>query len=219
MVNKNFEMRVGSRAQVFHGTAKQTSGGLRRSDLKKNKRGAIVSRRASARAKKENRLIKAGFITKKGKFGVVQRGGDISVSYQGSTYDAVSLEKINSVTVLKMEKRNGGDIIYLVEKQADIDTIEESMKDDTKKKVVLISNVEHVDTHNKITRSITELSKPANNIKLGFGKYAEIYRLIDKLISKGITSNILRTLDKDALVKLDVDGKDVNAMINAFSSM
>jgi len=76
MVQKNFGMRIGSRAQVFHGTAKQTSGGLRRSDLKKNKRGAIVSRRASARAKKENRLVKAGFVTQRGKFGVVQRGGE-----------------------------------------------------------------------------------------------------------------------------------------------
>lgn len=75
MVQKNFGMRIGSRAQVFHGTAKQTSGGLRRSDLKKNKRGAIVSRRASARAKKENRLVKAGYVTQRGKFGVVQKGG------------------------------------------------------------------------------------------------------------------------------------------------
>jgi hypothetical protein len=82
MVQKNFGMRIGSRAQVFHGTAKQTSGGLRRSDLKKNKRGAIVSIRASARAKKENRLVKAGFITKKGKFGVVQRGGNTEILFK-----------------------------------------------------------------------------------------------------------------------------------------
>ena len=75
MVQKNFGMRIGSRAQVFHGTAKQTSGGLRRSDLKKNKRGAIVSKKASARAKKENRLVKAGYVTQRGKFGVVQSGG------------------------------------------------------------------------------------------------------------------------------------------------
>ena len=76
MVQKNFGMRIGTRAQVFHGTAKQTSGGLQKCDLKKNKRGAIVSRRASARAKKDNRLVKAGFVTQRGKFGVVQKGGD-----------------------------------------------------------------------------------------------------------------------------------------------
>ena len=58
----------GSRAEVMHGTARRTSGGLRKQHLKYNKRGKIVSKRASARAKKENRLVKAGYKTKKGKF-------------------------------------------------------------------------------------------------------------------------------------------------------
>jgi hypothetical protein len=43
---------VGSRAEVFHGTAKHTSGGLKKKDLKKNKYGRIVSIKASERAKK-----------------------------------------------------------------------------------------------------------------------------------------------------------------------
>ena len=59
---------VGSRAEVWHGTAKKTSGGLLKKDLKKNKRGRIVSKKMSNRAKKEKRLEKAGFKTKKGKF-------------------------------------------------------------------------------------------------------------------------------------------------------
>ena len=58
----------GSRAEVMHGTARRTSGGLRKQHLKYNKRGKIVSKRASARAKKENRLVKAGYKPKKGKF-------------------------------------------------------------------------------------------------------------------------------------------------------
>ena len=58
----------GSRAEVMHGTAKRTSGGLRKQHLQYNKRGKIVSKRASARAKKENRLVKAGYKTKKGSF-------------------------------------------------------------------------------------------------------------------------------------------------------
>lgn len=37
----------------MHGTALQTAGGLRKSDLKKNAAGAIVSRKQSARAKRE----------------------------------------------------------------------------------------------------------------------------------------------------------------------
>ena len=46
------EKNVGSRAEVFHGTAAQTSGGLMKKDLKKNKYGRIVSKKASKSAKK-----------------------------------------------------------------------------------------------------------------------------------------------------------------------
>ena len=66
--------RVGSRAQVMHGTAHHTSGGLTKGDLKMNKWGRIVSKAKSAKAKKENRLAKMGFKTQKGKFGVVKTG-------------------------------------------------------------------------------------------------------------------------------------------------
>ena len=59
---------IGSRAEVWHGTAKKTSGGLFKKDLKMNKRGRIVSKKMSNRAKKEKRLEKAGYKTKKGKF-------------------------------------------------------------------------------------------------------------------------------------------------------
>ncbi len=45
-------MPVGSRASVLHGNAEKTSGGLRKSDLKLNKRGEIVSKKSSTRAKK-----------------------------------------------------------------------------------------------------------------------------------------------------------------------
>ena len=59
---------VGTRAEVWHGNAKKTSGGLMKKDLKMNKRGRIVSKKMSLRAKKEKRLEKAGYKTKKGKF-------------------------------------------------------------------------------------------------------------------------------------------------------
>ena len=67
---------TGSRAQVMHGTAKKTSGGLTKSQLKYNKQGKIVSKKASALAKKNNRLVKAGYVTRKGQFGVSMRGGN-----------------------------------------------------------------------------------------------------------------------------------------------
>lgn len=63
-----FKKTVGSRAEVWHGTAKKTSGGLMKKDLKMNKAGRIVSRKMSDRAKKEKRLEKAGYKTKKGVF-------------------------------------------------------------------------------------------------------------------------------------------------------
>ena len=65
----------GSRAQVMHGTAQKTKGNLRKKDLKYNKNGRIVSKKVSALAKKNNRLVKAGYITKKGQFGSVMKGG------------------------------------------------------------------------------------------------------------------------------------------------
>lgn len=60
---------VGTKAQVWHGTAKHTSGGLTRKDLMKNKHGRIVSRRKAALGKKAlKHLVKAGYKATKGKF-------------------------------------------------------------------------------------------------------------------------------------------------------
>lgn len=60
---------VGSKAQVWHSTAKHTSGGLTRKDLMKTKKGRIVSRKKHAAGKKAlKNLIKAGFKAKKGTF-------------------------------------------------------------------------------------------------------------------------------------------------------
>lgn len=43
---------VGSRAEVMHGNAKRTSGGLMKKDLKYNKSGGIVSKKKSEKMKK-----------------------------------------------------------------------------------------------------------------------------------------------------------------------
>jgi len=68
------KITTGTRAQVWHGTARHTSGGLTKSDLMKNKAGRIVSRKKHHSAKKDNRLVKAGYKTKKGSFGFVKVG-------------------------------------------------------------------------------------------------------------------------------------------------
>jgi len=60
---------VGTKAQVWHGNAKHTSGGLTKSDLMKTKKGRIVSRKKHAAGKKAlKNLVKAGFKAKKGTF-------------------------------------------------------------------------------------------------------------------------------------------------------
>ena len=64
----------GSRAQVWHGTAYKTTGGLCKHDLMQNKSGRIVSKAKHNSAKREKRLVKAGFLTKKGHFGFIKNG-------------------------------------------------------------------------------------------------------------------------------------------------
>jgi hypothetical protein len=67
------EILIGSRAQVWHGTALKTSGGLTKKHLLMNKNGRIVSKNKHNTAKKEKRLEKAGYFAQKGKFGAVRK--------------------------------------------------------------------------------------------------------------------------------------------------
>jgi hypothetical protein len=66
------EKLEGSRAQVWHGTAHKTSGNLTKNNLMMNKNGRIVSKRKHTTAKNEKRLVKAGYLTKKGQFGFIK---------------------------------------------------------------------------------------------------------------------------------------------------
>ena len=70
---KSYPELFGSRTQVMNGNAYKTSGELKKDDLMMNKHGRIVSKRKHNTAKKERRLEKAGFFTKKGKFGWVRK--------------------------------------------------------------------------------------------------------------------------------------------------
>lgn len=71
---------IGSRKQVWMGSAYKTDGQLVKSDFIMNKHRRIVSKKKHATAKKEKRLIKAGYGTKKGKFGFVLLGENKSKS-------------------------------------------------------------------------------------------------------------------------------------------
>ena len=62
-------MTKGSKSQVWHGTAKHTSGGLTKKDLMKTKKGRIVSKRKHAAGLKAlKQLKKSGYVAKKGTF-------------------------------------------------------------------------------------------------------------------------------------------------------
>lgn len=69
---KVFELLLGTRAQVWHGTAYKTTGGLKKMDLIQTGKGRIVSKAKHMTAKKEQRLLKHGYGTQKGKFGFVK---------------------------------------------------------------------------------------------------------------------------------------------------
>ena len=69
-----YKKNIGSRAEVWHGTAKKTSGGLEKKDLKKNPHGYIVSKKKSLfmiKNPKKNPLNCYLQKKKSGKFGVV----------------------------------------------------------------------------------------------------------------------------------------------------
>jgi hypothetical protein len=78
---------TGSRAQVWHGTAKKTSGGLTKSNLMKNKHGRIVSRRKHASGKKTiKNLRKLGYVAKKGQFKLFRKGNKSRKMKGGMAY-------------------------------------------------------------------------------------------------------------------------------------
>ena len=61
--------RIGSKAEVFHGSALATPGGLRKNQLMKTKKGRIVSKKQhSSGLKAIKRLFAAGYKPKKGTF-------------------------------------------------------------------------------------------------------------------------------------------------------
>lgn len=105
VAGKTYESLIGTRAQVWHGTAYKTSGGLTHAHLMKNKSGRIVSRSKHLTAKKEKRLVKAGFLTKKGQFGFIKKG---SKKMRGGTGNAVGSGFPNASPLARSMSASGG---------------------------------------------------------------------------------------------------------------
>jgi hypothetical protein len=99
-----YSMNIGSRSQVWHGTAKKTSGGLTRKNLMMNKHGRIVSKAKHGSAKREMRLVKYGYTAKKGKFGYVKVGSKKSRKGSmkgGSGMNSLSPSSVNGSYMIK----------------------------------------------------------------------------------------------------------------------
>jgi ankyrin repeat protein len=99
----------------MHGNAKKTSGGLTKSQLKYNKQGKIVSKKASTLAKKNNRLVKAGYVTRKGVFGTGKmRGGGICSSKSACHYNHIVDERAQNKKTITVSSPIGDTKPYTV---------------------------------------------------------------------------------------------------------
>ncbi len=98
---------VGSKAEVFHNSARHTSGGLKKSDLMMTKRGRIVSKKQHrAGLKAVKRLFAAGYKPKKGTFKVFHKSdAHKSASHKRSTKKHRSTKRS---TRRKSHRRRGG---------------------------------------------------------------------------------------------------------------
>jgi len=109
---------TGSKAQVWHGTAKHTSGGLTKNNLMKNKHGRIISKKKHNLGKKSiKHLKKLGYIAKKGKFQLFHkhsargrsrkmRGGMNQPSTTG-THNSVSGTNVNAAVAGQKPMKGG----------------------------------------------------------------------------------------------------------------
>lgn len=89
-------LTVGSKAQVFHGTAKRTSGGLVKADLMQTAKGRIVSKKAHAAGLVAiKRLRNAGFVAKKGEFTLFKKGSPKAKAPAASQRKTRSMTKAN----------------------------------------------------------------------------------------------------------------------------
>ena len=52
-------MTIGSRAQVYHGNATETAGGLKKKDLKKDRKSGEIVSKSKSKGEKTNPWIKA----------------------------------------------------------------------------------------------------------------------------------------------------------------
>ena len=94
----------GSRKQVWFGSAYKTSGGLTKDDLFYNKSSRrIVSLKKHTTAKKEKRLLKYGYGTRKGKFGYIRIKSKSRKNKKGGKMVGESVEPVEPAEPVEEE--------------------------------------------------------------------------------------------------------------------
>ena len=165
----NFKYNIGSRAQVMHGNAKQTGGGLTKKQLKYNKRGKIVSRKASKSARKSNNLVKAGYITRKGVFGIVN-------SYKGGS-NIIESGFANSL-------------------KASVNNLEETINNNSLLNSRILSNKEIKNRNRKRIYNVRERMFRNNLSQINSLKGAPWILYVDGNGRKNTTKSLMNTWDK-----------------------
>jgi hypothetical protein len=201
-----YKLRVGSRKQVMNNTAKMTAGGLTKSKLKYNKRGRIVSKKASKLAKTNNRLVNAGYITKKGIFGVVKKGGANKYS---NVRESGNYKKFYKIKMENENLNNGMKSLYknmynrLVRKFPNNKNWKSLNKKEKKSFALQIEanrlgNI--IINHNKLyhnsrqdRQAVAELLEQIHKLQ---NKKSKIEKEIKKLSSSTNNNNILKELSK-----------------------
>jgi hypothetical protein len=82
---------VGSKVQVWNGTAKHTSGGLTKKDLMRHKNRIVSKKKHAAGKKAIKHLVKLGYKAKKGTFRLFKKGkrGGFAEDVSGSAMDSM----------------------------------------------------------------------------------------------------------------------------------
>ena len=93
-----YKKKIGTRLEVMNGIAKMTGGGLTKRQLKYNKKGKIVSIKASNSAKKKNNLIKGGYKKQHG-------GRCVKILSQGTNNSSLKITKTRTKTRTKIVNR------------------------------------------------------------------------------------------------------------------
>jgi len=117
IAGKKFDQLVGSRAQVYHGTAYKTTSSaikpkgdaLTKKNLKMNKHGRIVSALKSSKGPMMlKRLTNKGYFTRKGHFGAIKKSGSRSTTKRRKrrTKRAKKKRRRRTVRAIIRERRN-----------------------------------------------------------------------------------------------------------------